>query len=577
MCRGVRRARHWQLAAPLVLLCLVPELELASAKRARKKRVPSGRGEADARPLGPSVFPEVLTAAECDELLSKAKQLPAAEGKVGVGGDKDTRTRRSTVRALPRGQFEETYATITTRVTEANDARWMFTGLRLQAMQLGEYTGDDHGFYDWHVDQSVTAADLDPATKRLLSARSASGWRVLSATLQLSDPANYTGGELLVGTGSAHRPAAERGTLVVFPSYVVHTVRPVRSGTRFSLVIWFDGVDPAYAENAAREQAANVAAIAESGESDAELTYELLAKTQHSLGKMDEAERSCSRAVQLHRDRSVRSGQLSYCRKLLAVTAFNSGRQEEGIQLQEAAVAEVFGTERWQTDSTVSGWTDPEKAATVETLATMMSKVSIKNGVVVPVCVHLNLTLRFVETQSGQETRAVELYRLCIARGTLSSALHTHLGMLLGKLSRLAEAEDSLSQAVALASSVRVNMFFGLPGWSAWQAVTCRLMIALYVLHPQVQEANEALPKHALSLAKLRRMDESVSVYSLAIESAHSAALNDKSRASLLAQRAMALDLLAGRTNEALASAREALRLDPTQPQAIALADRLGR
>lgn len=384
-CRPVRPARCWQLVAALVLLCLVPELELASAKRARKKRVPRGRGEADTRPLGPSVFPEVLTASECDELLSKAKQLPTAEGKVGAGGDTDTRTRRSTVRALPREQFEATYATITNRVTEANDAKWMFNGLRLQGIQLGEYTGDDHGFYNWHVDQSVAATDLDPATKRLLSARSAGGWRVLSATLQLSDPTNYTGGELLVGTGSAHRPPAERGTLVVFPSYVIHTVRPVRGGTRFSLVIWFDGVDPAYAENAEREQAANAAAIAESGESDTELAYQLLAKTQHSLGKLDAAERSCSRVVQLHRERSVGSGQLSYCRKLLAVTAFNSGRQEEGIQLQEAAVNAAFGTNRWQTDVPVSGWTDPDTAATVEQLATMMSKVSSKNEVVVPV------------------------------------------------------------------------------------------------------------------------------------------------------------------------------------------------
>lgn len=97
------------------------------------------------------------------------------------------------------------------------------------------------------------------------------------------------------------------------------------------------------------------------------------------------------------------------------------------------------------------------------------------------------------------------------------------------------------------------------------------------MLYPQVQQVNEALPKHAISLAKLRRMDEAASAYSRALESAHSAALNDKSRASLLAQRAMALNSLAGRSNEALTSAREALRLDPAQPQAIALADKLGR
>lgn len=65
----------------------------------------------------------------------------------------------------------------------------------------------------------------------------------------------------------------------MFPSYAIHTVRPVLSGTRFSLVVWFDGVDPGFAQHAEREQAANVAAIDESGEASA-LAFQLLAKTQ---------------------------------------------------------------------------------------------------------------------------------------------------------------------------------------------------------------------------------------------------------------------------------------------------------
>jgi len=422
-------AGHRAAAAILMLLCFAPELEQVRAKKSRRKR------DGGARPLGPLVYENVLSDAECDVLLDAAKQQPAGVGKIGGGGETDARTRRSTVRSLPRDQFEDVYTTITQRVTEANEAKWKFTGLQLQAIQLGEYSGETQGFYTWHVDQSVLVEDLDPATHRLLPARSARGWRVLSATLQLSPPSNYTGGELLVGSGVAGRPSAERGTLVVFPSYAVHTVRPVLSGTRYSLVIWLDGVDPTYAENAAREQSANVAAIADSGESGAELAYQLLAKTQHSLGKTDGAAESCRLAVQLAQHDTAASKtsaalaeRLIFCYQLLALMAFNTGSPEEGLQLQRGAVTAAFGKKTWESDSTLAGWNDPEALGTVEQLATMMSKMS------------------------GRETEAIELLHGLCAADSATSSMHVKLGAVLGAQKRLKEAESALSRAVTLAS-----------------------------------------------------------------------------------------------------------------------------
>ena len=66
--------------------------------------------------------------------------------------------------------------------------------------------------------------------------------RKLSLVVQLSDPADYQGGELQVL--SAEEPTTfskARGTVVVFPSYVLHRVMPVTSGTRFSLAGWVGG------------------------------------------------------------------------------------------------------------------------------------------------------------------------------------------------------------------------------------------------------------------------------------------------------------------------------------------------
>ena len=53
-----------------------------------------------------------------------------------------------------------------------------------------------------------------------------------------------SGGELeLAGLGHA---ASDQGAMVIFPSYMLHKVHPVRSGTRLSLVMWFLGSDPGF-------------------------------------------------------------------------------------------------------------------------------------------------------------------------------------------------------------------------------------------------------------------------------------------------------------------------------------------
>jgi len=95
---------------------------------------------------------------------------------------------------------------------------------RLEPLQLAEYGVGDK--YDDHLDIGPGAA-----------AR-----RKLSASVQLSDPGEYDGGDLHVwGTGRVERA---RGTAIVFPSYLVHRVEPVTRGVRLSLVAWAVGAAP---------------------------------------------------------------------------------------------------------------------------------------------------------------------------------------------------------------------------------------------------------------------------------------------------------------------------------------------
>ncbi len=95
---------------------------------------------------------------------------------------------------------------------------------RAEPLQLAEYS--DGGEYGWHMDTGPGSADL----------------RKLSASVQLSAPEDYDGGDLEIW-GS---PAIDRaqGTAVVFPSYQLHRVRPVTRGVRRSLVAWATGSEP---------------------------------------------------------------------------------------------------------------------------------------------------------------------------------------------------------------------------------------------------------------------------------------------------------------------------------------------
>lgn len=65
----------------------------------------------------------------------------------------------------------------------------------------------------------------------------------LSATLFLSEPDDYDGGELQVCEGIDRRSVkGQAGDLVLYPSGAVHQVTPVTRGTRHACVLWIQSV-----------------------------------------------------------------------------------------------------------------------------------------------------------------------------------------------------------------------------------------------------------------------------------------------------------------------------------------------
>ena len=81
-----------------------------------------------------------------------------------------------------------------------------------------------NGFYDWHTDLG----------------RGINSTRKISVIVLLSAPEEYTGGELIFNSKMHDLPTTQ-GSVITFPSYLMHKVNPVKSGKRFSMVTWFHG------------------------------------------------------------------------------------------------------------------------------------------------------------------------------------------------------------------------------------------------------------------------------------------------------------------------------------------------
>ena len=65
--------------------------------------------------------------------------------------------------------------------------------------------------------------------------------RKISFPVQLSDPSDYEGVDFGIHNQKLPDWHKEKGTVLVFPSYMLHKVNPVTKGIRRSLVAWFEG------------------------------------------------------------------------------------------------------------------------------------------------------------------------------------------------------------------------------------------------------------------------------------------------------------------------------------------------
>jgi PKHD-type hydroxylase len=199
-------------------------------------------------------FKSALTPRFCDEVIAYANQQKEVIALTG-GYEKKKKLNKEQIKNLQRKRKSDLvwlndtwiYKELHPYVQEANKkAGWNFDWDFSESCQFTKYKLNQ--YYDWHCDsweKPYQRKEGDPTNGKV---------RKLSMTCQLTDGSEYKGGELEfdfrnydphMREETKHLKKAKeilpKGSIIVFPSFVWHRVKPVTAGTRYSLVVWHLG------------------------------------------------------------------------------------------------------------------------------------------------------------------------------------------------------------------------------------------------------------------------------------------------------------------------------------------------
>jgi PKHD-type hydroxylase len=187
----------------------------------------------------------------CDDIIKYG--LSKTETMAKTGGYEDKELSKQEIKDMKRKRNSDLvwlndpwiYKELHPYIKEANRAaRWNFQWDISESCQFTKYKLNQ--YYDWHCD-----SDDKPYDRKEPNNPEHGKIRKLSMTCQLTDGSEYEGGELEFDFRNyephmrnelKHRVQCKeilpKGSIIVFPSFVWHRVKPVTKGVRYSLVMW---------------------------------------------------------------------------------------------------------------------------------------------------------------------------------------------------------------------------------------------------------------------------------------------------------------------------------------------------
>lgn len=174
------------------------------------------------------VLPEDLVDLMVKELKEMEEfKVPFEDAQVGgeQHGRLDHQVRNSKINWWYENHW--TCSVISYYIALANRKYWEYDLNILESVQISVYL--ENGHYGWHSDYGTS--------------KNGKWTRKLSASVLVSDPSEYDGGDLefIDYHGNIVQAPKEKGSVIVFDSRIPHRVAPVTRGRRVSLVTWMYG------------------------------------------------------------------------------------------------------------------------------------------------------------------------------------------------------------------------------------------------------------------------------------------------------------------------------------------------
>ena len=175
-----------------------------------------------------AVFENHLTESFCDNLINTYPKDNIPKELPFIGGDFESTPEKidKSIRDVERVILPQTVgigATLTATGLNANHYWWKYNITHANQTEFLIYKPDGH--YNSHVDTFHIHSDES---------------RKLTVLAFLND--DYEGGKFFLNaSGTLYYPPQNKGTVLVFPSYMVHGVEPVTKGVRYSCVTWLIG------------------------------------------------------------------------------------------------------------------------------------------------------------------------------------------------------------------------------------------------------------------------------------------------------------------------------------------------
>ena len=177
-------------------------------------------------------MPNAVSSELCDEILEKCNKLEKHEGDINEHGEFNSKSiRKSKIAWVHDHNIKNIIYDLGCFINY--NAFWfnLYSNSNTFDVQFTEYSEEYEGTYDWHLDSISNNPYIFD--------------RKLSIILLLNSMADYEGGNICIKTGQNTQNDdlmnLSKGTVVAFPSFLLHKIEPITKGTRNSLVAWLNG------------------------------------------------------------------------------------------------------------------------------------------------------------------------------------------------------------------------------------------------------------------------------------------------------------------------------------------------